>query len=86
MFGFDYSWEIYTPAVKRKYGGYVLPVLYGDRFVARAEPVCDRKSGTLSVRNIWFEDSIKQTKSMQRSIEGCMLRFAKFNGCELIWP
>ena len=81
LFGFDYTWEIYTPAVKRKYGGYVLPLLCGDRFVARVEPVCDRKSKTLTIKNIWFEDSVKQTKKLQHEISKCLSRFAAFNGC-----
>ena len=84
LYGFDYSWEIYTPAVKRKYGGYVLPVLYGERFIARVEVACDRKSGILVLKNIWFEDGVNQTKKLQGAIDGCLKRFAKFNGCETI--
>ncbi|UZQ86367.1 winged helix DNA-binding domain-containing protein [Thermoclostridium stercorarium] len=33
LFGFDYKWEAYTPKSQRKYGYYVLPMLYGDRFI-----------------------------------------------------
>ena len=38
IFDFDYTWEVYTPKEKRKYGYYVLPVFYKDRFIARFEP------------------------------------------------
>ena len=43
LFGFDYKWEIYTPQDQRKYGYYVLPVLYGDSLVGRIEMVRDKK-------------------------------------------
>jgi len=87
LFGFEYTWEIYTPAVKRKYGAYVLPVLYGDRFIGRIEVVCDRKEGALVVKNIWFENGVqstkKQTQKQQSAIKDCLKRFAKFNDCRL---
>jgi len=81
LFGFAYRWEIYTPAAKRKYGYYVLPVLYGERFIGRIEAAADKKAGVLTVKNIWFEEGIKQTKKMQAAIEQCIRRFAKFNEC-----
>ena len=81
LFGFEYTWEIYTPAVKRKYGAYVLPILYGEKFVGRAELIADRKTNTLVVKNIWREDGVKSTKKMQAAFEGCLKRFAAFNGC-----
>jgi len=80
IFDFDYSWEIYTPAVKRKYGVYVLPILYGEQFIGRIEVVCERKTSTLIVKNIWYEDGIKQTKKLEATISACIKRFATFNG------
>lgn len=81
LFGFDYKWEIYTPAAQRKYGFYVLPILYGERFVGRIEAVADKKAGVLTVKNIWFEPDVKQTKKLLTAVEGCIKRFAKFNEC-----
>ncbi|HHK66903.1 hypothetical protein DRJ24_03785 [Candidatus Acetothermia bacterium] len=49
LWGFDYTWEVYKPAEKRKYGYYVLPVLYNDRFVGRFDGRYDPKTGILSV-------------------------------------
>jgi uncharacterized protein YcaQ len=55
LFGFDYVWEVYVPAPKRRWGYYVLPLLYGDRLVGRIEPRIDRRARTLHVLGAWFE-------------------------------
>lgn len=81
LFGFDYTWEIYTPAEKRKYGHYVLPLIYGDSFVGRLEAAADKKTCTLTVKNIWFEDNVKITKKLAKAIGKCIKRFAAFNEC-----
>jgi uncharacterized protein len=55
LFDFDYRWEVYVPEPKRRWGYYVLPILYGDRFVGRIEPRIERRSGTLDVVGLWWE-------------------------------
>jgi uncharacterized protein YcaQ len=55
LFGFDYVWEVYVPAPKRRWGYYVLPILYGDRLVGRIEPRLDRRAATLRVVGAWWE-------------------------------
>ncbi|MEA4823712.1 MAG: crosslink repair DNA glycosylase YcaQ family protein [Clostridiaceae bacterium] len=82
LFGFDYTWEIYTPASKRKYGFYVLPILFGDRFIGRVEAIADAKSGVLTVRNVWYEEGVKRTKKLQDAVERRLRRLAQFNGCD----
>jgi uncharacterized protein YcaQ len=84
LWDFQYSWEIYTPADKRKYGYYTLPVLFGDRFVGRIEAVPDRKTGVLAVRNIWWEDGIRHTKILNTALERTVKEFAGFNNCKEI--
>ena len=81
LFGYRYSWEIYTPVPKRKYGYYVLPVLYGDRLVGRIEPKADRKSKTLTVLNFWPEPGVRQTKKLSGLVDSAVRRLARFNGC-----
>ncbi len=49
LWDFDYLWEVYVPEAKRKWGYYVLPMLFGDRFVGRIEPRLDRKTKTLRI-------------------------------------
>ena len=55
LFAFDYVWEVYVPAPKRRWGYYVLPMLYGDHLVGRIEPRIDRRAGTLQVVGVWLE-------------------------------
>ena len=81
LWGFRYSWEIYTPAAKRKYGYYVLPVLCGDRFVGRIEPKADRKAKVLTVQNVWLEPGVRPTKKLSGKIDSAVQRLARFNGC-----
>lgn len=84
IFGFDYRWEVYKPQSERNYGYYVLPVLYGDRFIARFEPGYDRKNRILQIKNWWWEADVKPTKPIQRSLSKCFSRFAEYLGAEKI--
>jgi hypothetical protein len=58
LFGFDYVWEVYVPARKRRWGYYVLPILYGDRLVGRIEPRIDRAANAIRVLGLWWEPGI----------------------------
>lgn len=84
LFGFDYTWEVYTPAVKRRYGPYTMPVLWGDRFVARIDPSLDRKSGTLHLRAVWFEPDAPDTAALSTDIAAEIARFAAFHSATTI--
>ena len=86
IWDYSYSWEIYTPAAKRKFGYYVLPMLYGERFIGRIEAVADRKTSTLAVKHIWFEAGVKRAARLDRALEAAVERLAKFNDCaEIIY-
>ncbi|GAA1614555.1 winged helix-turn-helix domain-containing protein [Actinoplanes couchii] len=56
LFGFEYLWEVYKPAERRRWGYYTMPVLHGDELVARIDPKLDRETGTLRIEGLWFED------------------------------
>jgi uncharacterized protein YcaQ len=55
VFDFEYVWEVYKPVAQRRWGYYVLPILYGDDLVARLDPKLDRKSMTLHINGFWLE-------------------------------
>lgn len=82
LFGFDYRWEVYKPEAERKYGYYVLPVLYGDRFVARFEPGRSKKKGPLLIKNWWWEPGIKPTKEMKNALTECFKLFVDYLGTD----
>jgi uncharacterized protein YcaQ len=56
VFGFEYVWEVYKPLGQRRWGYYVLPILYGDTLVARLDPKLDRKTMALQLNGFWLED------------------------------
>ena len=56
LYGFDYVWEVYVPLARRRWGYYVLPILYGDRLVGRIEARVDRRNSVLRVLDLWWED------------------------------
>jgi uncharacterized protein YcaQ len=77
-FDFDYTWEVYTPAAKRKYAHYVLPVLYGDRFVARFEPAFDKKTCQLAIANWWWEEGVRPDDAMHAALSRCLGEFTRY--------
>jgi uncharacterized protein YcaQ len=84
LFDYDYKWEIYTPALKRKFGYYVLPLLYGDRFIGRADIVVERKASKLVVKHVWYEKDVQLTKQLEAQVNDCFQRFSLFNSCETV--
>jgi uncharacterized protein YcaQ len=56
LFDFEYVWEVYKPAAQRRWGYYTLPILWGDRLVARFDSRLDRDNGALVINGLWLED------------------------------
>jgi uncharacterized protein len=56
LFGFHYVWELFLPPDKRRWGWYVLPIVFRDRLVGRIEPRIDREEGRVQVLDVWWEE------------------------------
>lgn len=80
VFDFKYSWEVYTPVAKRQYGYYVLPVLYGNRFIARFEPEKNNGKDPLRIKNWWWEKDVVVTDTMLEAIGDAFRRFSEYLG------
>jgi uncharacterized protein len=81
LFGFDYVWEVYKPEHKRKFGYYVLPVLWGDRLVARFDSKFDRTTNTFIIQSFWMEDeTLSKDEAFAEALAAGIDRFATFLG------
>lgn len=80
LFNFDYIWEVYKPAAQRKYGHYTLPVLYGERFIARFDPVYNRKTHCLTIQNWWWEPDVQPDDEMRAALRQALDAFAQYLG------
>lgn len=63
LFEFDYVWELFHPPAKRRWGWYVLPLLFRDRFVGRIEPRIDREAGTVEMIGFWWEEGFEPRRA-----------------------
>jgi len=66
LFEFDYQLELYKPIVKRRWGYFALPILFGDRLVGKLDATADREAGVLRVNAIHHDASF--TKAMNTAV------------------
>src|SRR5262245_1977594 len=81
LFGFDYIWDVYKPEHQRKFGYYVLPVLWGDRLVARFDSKFDRPTNTFVILCLWLEDkTLAKNEAFAEALARGFARFVSFLG------
>lgn len=86
LFDFWYVWEVYKPADQRKFGYYVLPVLYGDRFVARFDAKLDRENHALKILSWHWEPGESLTDDLAAALHEAFTHFLAFLGAERTVP
>ena len=82
LFAFDYVWELFHPPAKRRWGWYVLPLLFRDRFVGRIEPRVDRAGGRVEMLDVWWEDgfSPRRTEGFVDAMRDALRAYLRFGG------
>jgi uncharacterized protein len=84
MFGIDYRMEIYVPKEQRRFGYYAMPLLHGDRFVARVDAAHDRAAGRLVVHAAHPEDGVRASTSNAATVGAAVEALATWLGAERI--
>jgi len=78
LFDFSYQSEIYTPKDKRRFGYYVMPILYGDRLIGRIDPALNRAQRTLVINAMYIEPNVPITGEMGQAVVNAIQEFAHF--------
>jgi uncharacterized protein len=89
LFGFEYVWELFIPPEKRRWGWYVLPMIFRDRFVGRIEPRIDREEGRVQVLDLWWEDGFapRRVEGFVDAMREALRAYLRFAGATRVeWP
>jgi uncharacterized protein YcaQ len=84
LFDFDYMLECYVPEPKRKYGYFVLPILFGNSFAGRLDAKADRASKTFIINSIHFETGFSSCEEIMKPLTEKIKQMAHFNECNTI--
>jgi uncharacterized protein YcaQ len=83
-FGFDHLIEVYKPAPQRRYGYYVLPFLWRDRIVGRADLKSERSTGELVVKAFHREDGVRASGALDAALDRALDRLRRVIGLESV--
>jgi uncharacterized protein len=78
LYGFDYVREQFLPEPKRRFGTYVLPILWGDRFIGRIDPRMDRASRRLEIKAVHAEPRAPRERSVASQLAERIEQLADF--------
>jgi uncharacterized protein YcaQ len=84
LFDFEYVWELFHPPAKRRWGWYVLPMTFRDRFVGRIEPRIDRDNGRVEMLDVWWEDGFApgRTEGFVDAMREALRAYLRFAGVD----
>ncbi|MET0982180.1 MAG: crosslink repair DNA glycosylase YcaQ family protein, partial [Telluria sp.] len=81
LFGFDYRLECYTPAARRRYGYFTLPLLRRGMLVGRIDAKAHRRTGVFEVKAVFFEPGVRASGALLRDVAQALQRCAHWHGC-----
>ena len=84
LFNFDYRLECYTPAEKRKYGYFTLPILRRGALVGRIDAKAHRREGIFEVKSLVLEPGVRVSERFTRDVNGALQRLADWHECPQI--
>ena len=84
IFDFDHVIEVYKPARERQYGYYVLPFLWRDRIVGRADLKSERREGALVVRALHLEPGVRRSGALDDAFERALDRLRRTIGLDRV--
>jgi len=84
LFNFHFRFEVYLSKAKRKYGCYVMPILHGDRFIGRVDPIMDRKQWRLKINAVYVELDAPKSEDTARAMVNTIEELGRFLGAEQI--
>ena len=82
LFDFDYVHENFLPKNKRKFGTYVLPILWGDRFIGHVDPQMDRRTEKLHINSIHAEPGAPGGKEVSSKVAETIAHLGEFLGAK----
>lgn len=80
LFDFDYAIECYTPAAKRKYGYFVLPLLSRGRLVGRVDAKAHRAQGIFELKSVHMEAGVRPSARLAGDLRRALQRCADWHG------
>ena len=80
MFDFDYSLECYTPATRRRYGYFVLPILHRGRLVGRLDAKAHRADGVFEIKSLCLEPGVPIEPQLVKALAGTLAGTARWHG------
>jgi len=80
LFEFDYRIEVYTPAARRRYGYYSLPILHRGALVGRLDAKAHRKEGLFEIRALHLEPGVRATRDLVSGLAGALRGCADWHG------